>query len=228
MSRHAIERKPLQAFFKRLLDVVGAATLLALAGPVLAAVAVAIRLRMGRPVLFTQQRPGRQERPFTLCKFRTMGATRGPGGRLLGDAERLTPFGRSLRRWSVDELPQLWNVVRGDMSLVGPRPLLVRYLPFYTDRERLRHAMRPGITGWAQLHGRNEVPWDRRLALDVWYVEHWNLWLDLWILLRTVGATVSRRGVVDDPRSAMLNLDEERQGLLPGGHGERASRRCRP
>jgi lipopolysaccharide/colanic/teichoic acid biosynthesis glycosyltransferase len=129
-----------------------------------------------------------------------MNAKRGARGWSLGDAERLTPLGRSFRVRSIDELLQLWNVVQGDMNLVGLRPLLVRYLPFYTDRERLRHVMRPGISGRAQLHRRNEVSRDRQPALDVWSVDHWNLWLDLWILLHTVGATVSRRGVVDDPR----------------------------
>lgn len=165
---------------------------------------------MGRPVLFRQTRPGYRAKPFFLYKFRTMREAYGPDGTPRPDAERLTRLGRFLRRKSLDELPQLWNVCRGDMSLVGPRPLLTRYLPYFTDRERLRQTVRPGITGWAQIRGRNAASWDQRLSDDVWYVENWSLSLDLKILLMTLKAVLEGSGVVVDPRATMLNLDEER------------------
>ncbi len=201
---------------KRALDVVASGALLAVLSPVFAAIAVAIRATMGRPVLFAQLRPGLDGRLFRIYKFRTMTDRRGPDGEPLPDGERLTPFGRWLRRKSLDELPELLNVLKGDMSLVGPRPLLSRYLPYYSATERRRHAVRPGITGWAQIHGRNEAGWDERLARDVWYVDHMSLGLDLKILARTVFAVLRGAGVVTDPRSAMQNLDEERRPSLDG------------
>lgn len=204
-----------QSCLKRLLDVTVAALALAVFAVPMAAVAVAIRCTMGRPVLFRQVRPGRARKPFSLCKFRTMSDTCDPQGRLLPDRARLTRLGRFLRATSLDELPQLWNVLRGDMSLVGPRPLLCRYLPYFTDRESLRFDVRPGITGWAQIHGRNRVAWDDRLELDAWYVEHWSLALDLRILARTVAAVFARRGTVVDPSSLMLDLDAERASRMP-------------
>jgi lipopolysaccharide/colanic/teichoic acid biosynthesis glycosyltransferase len=169
-----------------------------------------IRQKMGSPVVLQQARPGIGELPFVLYKFRTMTDDRGPDGELLPDAARLTSLGRTLRRLSLDELPQLWNVIKGDMSLVGPRPLRMDYLPYFTELERLRHTVPPGITGWAQIHGRNEAAWDQRLAADVWYVENWSLLLDFKILLATLGRVLRRKNVVDDPRSIMLNLNEER------------------
>ena len=169
-----------------------------------------IRSRLGSPVFFRQTRPGLGGAPFELIKFRTMTDERDAGGQLLSDAERLTPLGRFLRVTSLDELPELWNVLRGDMSLVGPRPLLMRYLPYYTDRENKRHLVRPGLTGWAQLHGRNTVSWNERLALDVWYVENRSMLLDLKILLQTVALVLKREGVVIDPGAAMQDLDRER------------------
>lgn len=169
-----------------------------------------IRLKLGSPVLFRQTRPGLDGLPFKLIKFRTMTDDRDAEGVLLPDAERLTSFGRLLRATSLDELPELWNVLRGDMSLVGPRPLLMRYLPYYTDRERMRHRVRPGLTGWAQLQGRNTVSWDERLALDVWYVENRTMMLDFKILLQTVGVVLKREGVVIDPGAVMKDLDVER------------------
>ncbi len=171
---------------KRAGDMVGALLGLAVAAPVLAAAAVLIRLTMGSPVLFRQRRTGRYGRSFVLAKFRTMHMARDAQGRLLTDVERLTPVGRLLRRLSIDELPQLWHVLAGDMSLVGPRPLLPEYLPAYTPRERLRHAVRPGLTGCAQVNGRHTLPFSKRLALDTWYVEQWSLGLDLRILLVTL------------------------------------------
>jgi len=199
---------------KRLFDILLAAVILAVASPVMIAIALVIRATMGPPVLFRQVRPGKNKKPFTLLKFRTMNEARGGNGRLLPDSRRLTPLGRFLRRTSLDELPQLVNVLTGDMSIVGPRPLLCRYLPYYTERECLRFAVRPGITGWAQIHGRNLLGWDERLAFDAWYVENWSLALDCRILLRTLLACTTQKGLVVDPRSTGgLDLDEERGNL---------------
>lgn len=180
---------------KRLLDVVVAGVGLVLLSPLLAAIALAIRLRMGAPVLFRQTRPGRHGRPFELLKFRTMTDRRGPDGVLLPDAQRLTWIGRLLRRTSLDELPELVNVLRGDMSLVGPRPLLMEYLPLYTPEQARRHDVRPGITGWAQVNGRNATTWEERFAHDRYYVEHRSMRLDLHILKRTVTQVVTGAGV---------------------------------
>ena len=172
--------------------------------------AALIRYQLGSPVFFRQARPGLGGAPFELIKFRTMTDDRDATGASLPDSDRLTKFGRFLRATSLDELPELWNVLRGDMSLVGPRPLLLRYLPYYTEKERKRHLVRPGLTGWAQLHGRNTVSWNERLALDVWYVENRSMWLDLKILLQTVVLVLRREGVVTDPGALMKDLDVER------------------
>lgn len=180
---------------KRALDVTGALLGLALLAPLMAAVALLIRARMGRPVLFCQARPGLHGAPFTLIKFRTMHAALDAQGRPLSDADRLTPLGRRLRAWSLDELPELVNVVRGEMSLVGPRPLLMHYLPRYTPEQMRRHAVRPGITGWAQVHGRNSVSWEDRFARDVWYVDHLSPGLDMRILWQTVWMALRREGI---------------------------------
>jgi lipopolysaccharide/colanic/teichoic acid biosynthesis glycosyltransferase len=180
---------------KRVIDVLGASTALVVLSPLLAVVAVLVRVRMGPPVLFRQLRPGREGRPFELTKFRTMTDQRGPDGTLLPDAQRLTALGRFLRRTSIDELPELVNVVRGDMSLVGPRPLLMEYLPRYSAEQARRHEVRPGVTGWTQVNGRNELTWDEKFALDVWYVEHRSTRLDLEILGRTVSQVLSGQGV---------------------------------
>ncbi len=195
---------------KRAIDVIVSAMVLLVSAPVMAALAVTIRLTMGDPVLFRQVRPGYRERPFCLLKFRTMKDVSGPDSQPQPDSERLTPLGRFLRRTSFDELPQLWNVLKGEMSLVGPRPLLTRYSPYFTERERLRQTVRPGITGWAQIRGRNAASWDQRLSDDVWYVENWSLLLDLKILIMTLMRALQGSGVVVDPKSTMLNLDEER------------------
>jgi lipopolysaccharide/colanic/teichoic acid biosynthesis glycosyltransferase len=180
---------------KRLTDLVVAGLGLLVFSPLLAAVALAILVRMGRPVLFRQVRPGLDGRPFTLYKFRTMTNQRGPDGRLLCDEARLGRLGRFLRTWSLDEIPQFWNVLQGDMSLVGPRPLLPRYLPRYSARQRRRHLVKPGITGLAQIHGRNSLHWNTRLELDVQYAEHASFWLDIAILLATLVHVVLRVGV---------------------------------
>ena len=161
----------------------------------MAGVALAIRLEGHGPALFVQERPGLGGRPFRLYKFRTMRNANGPDGQPLPDAQRLTALGRFLRRASLDELPQLWNVLRGELSLVGPRPLLMEYLPRYSPEQARRHLVKPGITGWAQVNGRNAISWEEKFALDVWYVEHWSLGLDLKILLRTITSVITSRGV---------------------------------
>jgi lipopolysaccharide/colanic/teichoic acid biosynthesis glycosyltransferase len=180
---------------KRIFDIVVALVLLVLLAPVMLVVALVVRLADGSPVLFRQVRPGLGGVPFGLCKFRTMSEARDAGGELLADGARLTPLGAFLRRASLDELPQLFNVLRGDMSLVGPRPLLMEYLPLYDAEQARRHAVRPGITGWAQVNGRNAIGWPERLALDVWYVDHQSFALDLRILVMTVGRVLGGRGV---------------------------------
>jgi sugar transferase EpsL len=171
--------------------------------PVLLITAVVVRLSLGAPVLFRQVRPGRNGRPFTLYKFRTMRDATDAAGHTLPDGERLTNVGRVLRNWSLDELPELWNVVNGDMSLVGPRPLLMEYLALYSTAQARRHNVRPGMTGWAQVNGRNAPSWDERLALDVWYVDHHSLALDLRILVRTIAVVLARHGVTQPGHATM-------------------------
>jgi lipopolysaccharide/colanic/teichoic acid biosynthesis glycosyltransferase len=195
---------------KRAMDVVVATVLLVVLSPVVAVIALAVRIDLGRPVLFRQQRPGPDGAPFGFVKFRTMRDAHGADGRPLPDADRLTRFGAALRATSLDELPSLVNVVRGDMSLVGPRPLLLHYLPLYTAREARRHDVRPGVTGWAQVNGRNDLPWDDKLELDVWYVEHRSLALDVRILLRTLVVPFARRGITRGEHTTTPYLDEER------------------
>ncbi len=180
---------------KRSLDVVGAAVGLVALSPLLIVLGVLIRVKLGSPVLFVQERPGLRGRPFRMVKFRTMTDRRDPAGELLPDAERLTRFGRFLRAASLDELPELWNVLRGEMSLVGPRPLLMEYLPLDTPEQARRHEVRPGITGWAQVNGRNAISWDEKFRLDVWYVDNRTLSLDLRILILTVSSVFASRGI---------------------------------
>jgi lipopolysaccharide/colanic/teichoic acid biosynthesis glycosyltransferase len=171
--------------------------------PVIVVLAVLVRLKLGSPVLFKQERPGLAGRPFKLIKLRTMLDDRDEGGALRPDAERITPFGRWLRSTSLDELPELWNVFKGEMSLVGPRPLLMHYLPLYTVEQARRHDVRPGITGWAQVNGRNAIGWDEKFALDVWYVDHWSLALDARILLATLKSVASRHGISAEDDATM-------------------------
>jgi lipopolysaccharide/colanic/teichoic acid biosynthesis glycosyltransferase len=180
---------------KRFFDLLVASLALILLALPLLALLWLVRRKLGSPVLFSQVRPGLHGKPFTMVKFRTMTDERGPDGVLLPDAQRLTRFGRFLRASSLDELPELWNVLRGDMSLVGPRPLLMEYLPLYTPEQARRHVVRPGITGWAQVNGRNEISWAEKFALDVWYVDHRSFWLDLRILWRTVRKVLVRDGI---------------------------------
>jgi lipopolysaccharide/colanic/teichoic acid biosynthesis glycosyltransferase len=183
------------AFLKRAMDVAAAAFGLAVLSPMLVAVALIVKLSSRGPVFFRQERPGRGGRPFRILKFRTMTDSRGAGGEPLPDGARLTGVGRFLRRWSLDEYPELFNVLVGDMSLVGPRPLLMQYLERYTPEQARRHEVRPGITGWAQIHGRNQQSWAERFELDVWYVDHRGLGLDLRILALTVFKVLRREGI---------------------------------
>jgi lipopolysaccharide/colanic/teichoic acid biosynthesis glycosyltransferase len=177
--------------------------------PVALVVAVLVRLRLGSPVLFRQTRPGLYGAPFELVKFRTMRDAVRADGSSLPDHERLTAFGRALRASSLDELPELWNVLRGDMSLVGPRPLLMEYLPLYSAEQSRRHDVRPGITGWAQINGRNAVSWPDRFALDVWYVEHQSFWLDLRILMSTIRRVLRRDGISEAGEATMSRFTGE-------------------
>lgn len=180
---------------KRLFDFTAAALGLLLLAPLLLLLFALVRIKLGSPVLFRQTRPGLHGRPFELIKFRTMTDARGTDGALLPDAERLTPFGRFLRSTSLDELPELWNVLSGDMSVVGPRPLLMEYLPLYSPEQARRHEVRPGITGWAQVNGRNALDWDDKFRLDVWYVDHQSLALDIRILWLTAVKVLRREGI---------------------------------
>ena len=188
---------------KRVIDVVVAGSALLVLWPVMALIALGIWWSDGGPVLFRQMRPGYRGRAFTLLKFRTMRDRRDARGQLLPDAERLTPLGKLLRRLSLDELPQLWSVLRGDMSLVGPRPLLMQYLERYSAEEMRRHEVKPGITGWAQIHGRNATTWPDRFGLDLWYVDHSGLGLDARILLQTFWQTLKRNGIAQPGHATM-------------------------
>ena len=177
---------------KRLFDITAATVALVVLSPVYAITAYKVKQNLGSPVLFRQTRPGLNGQPFEMIKFRTMKDAIDSAGNPLPDSERLTDFGKALRNSSLDELPELWNVVKGDMSLVGPRPLLMEYLPLYSKEQARRHNVRPGITGYAQVNGRNAIGWDKKFELDTWYVDNQSLWLDIKILLKTVGKVVSR------------------------------------
>ncbi|MCG3881885.1 sugar transferase [Psychrobacter sp. Ps3] len=171
---------------KRLFDITAATTAMAVLSPVYVITGYKVKKNLGSPVLFRQTRPGLNGNPFDMVKFRTMTDCRDSEGNLLPNKDRLTPFGKMLRNTSLDELPELWNVIKGDMSLVGPRPLLMEYLPLYNDEQKRRHHVRPGITGYAQVNGRNAIGWDEKFALDLWYVDNQSLWLDIKILFKTV------------------------------------------
>jgi sugar transferase EpsL len=183
------------SWLKRLLDVVGASVALLIFGPLMLYLAFRVRQELGNPVLFRQVRPGLGGKPFVMYKFRTMTEERDEQGNLLPDEKRLTPFGAFLRAWSLDELPELFNVLKGDMSLVGPRPLLMQYLDRYTPEQFRRHEVKPGITGWAQVNGRNALSWEEKFKLDVWYVDNWTIWLDLKILWLTLVKVLRREGI---------------------------------
>lgn len=201
-----MKQKGLSYALKRALDIGVAGTALVAFAPVMGGAALAIRATMGAPVLFTQERPGLGGKPFLIYKFRTMLDARDPDGRLRPDAERLTPLGRFLRETSIDELPELLNVLEGTMSLVGPRPLLMAYLARYTPEQARRHEVMPGITGWAAVNGRNTTSWEERFALDLWYVDHWSPLLDLEILARTIKTVLSRQGVAHEGHATMFDF----------------------
>lgn len=194
---------------KRAFDIGAALCGLLLAWPILLLIALVVRVRLGKPVLFRQRRPGLHGKPFTLLKFRTMTDGCDAAGALLPDDQRMTPLWRLLRRSSLDELPELINVLRGDMSMVGPRPLLMEYLPHYTPEQARRHELRPGLTGWAAIHGRNATTWPERLEQDVWYVDHRTMALDCRILLRTVAKVVKQEGISPEGQVTMSRFDEE-------------------
>lgn len=191
---------------KRLFDVIGSVCGLLLFAPLVAIVAWQISRKMGSPVLFRQTRPGLNGRPFQMVKFRTMKDAVDAEGNPLPDSERLTPFGQFLRSSSLDELPELWNVLKGDMSLVGPRPLLMEYLPLYSPEQYRRHEVRPGVTGWAQVNGRNSLSWDEKFKLDVWYVDNRSLWLDIKILFLTVKKVLVRDGISAEGEATMAKF----------------------
>ena len=192
-----------ETYVKRALDVALSGCALVALSPVMGVAALLVRQKLGNPVIFCQERPGKDEQIFKLYKFRTMTDARGADGNLLPDAQRLTPFGRCLRSTSLDELPELWNILRGDMSIVGPRPLLVKYLPYYSQTERRRHAVRPGLTGLAQVNGRNLTSWAERFAYDVDYVDHISFALDAKIVLMTIWCVLSREGISAEGSATM-------------------------
>ena len=211
MIEHKING-PYEGFFKRALDIVISALALLLLSPVFGIVALLVRIKLGAPVLFTQQRPGNDERIFRIVKFRTMTDARDGEGQLLPDSERLTKFWKLLRSTSLDELPELINILKGDMSLVGPRPLLIQYLPYYRPEERERHAIRPGLTGYAQIHGRNYVMWDERIALDVEYAKNITFIGDLKIVFQTFIKVIKRADVAEKRIPPLDQVRREEKG----------------
>ena len=192
-----------QPMLKRAFDLIVSLLTLILLSPLLTLIASLVRLKLGSPIIFRQQRPGLRGEPFTIYKFRTMTGERDTQGNLLSDSERLTPFGQFIRSTSLDELPELFNVLKGNMSLVGPRPLLMQYLDRYTPEQMRRHEVKPGITGWAQVNGRNAITWEQKFALDVWYVDHQSLWLDLKIIALTIWKILKREGISQPGQATM-------------------------
>ena len=190
-------------FFKRLFDIVASASGLIFLSPVFLILIYLIRKNLGEPVFFTQERPGKDGKPFKMIKFRSMRDAVDKDGNPLPDSERLTPFGKKLRATSLDELPELWNVLKGEMSLVGPRPLLMSSLPLYNEFQNRRHEMRPGVTGWAQVNGRNALSWDEKFAHDIWYIDHYSFWLDMKILFLTVKKVFIKEGISAEGEATM-------------------------
>lgn len=190
-------------FFKRLFDIIASASGLIFLSPVFLILIYLIRKNLGEPVFFTQERPGKDGKPFKMIKFRSMRDVVDKDGNPLPDSERLTPFGKKLRATSLDELPELWNVLKGEMSLVGPRPLLMSYLPLYNEFQNRRHEMRPGVTGWAQVNGRNALSWDEKFAHDIWYIDHYSFWLDMKILFLTVKKVFIKEGISAEGEATM-------------------------
>ena len=203
-----------EAYVKRLLDLVLSAVALLLLSPVMLVVAVLVRCHLGAPVIFCQERPGKDEEIFKLYKFRSMTDACDAYGQLLPDELRLTRFGRFLRSTSLDELPELWNIFKGDMSIVGPRPLLVKYLPLYNEEQRHRHDVTPGLTGWAQVHGRNLCSWEEKFDYDIWYVDHVSFILDLQIIFLTVKAVLKREGISSETSETMEDFTGTSQDVL--------------
>lgn len=213
-----------QKYIKRSLDIIISLIALIILSPVLLVVAVLVRIKLGSPVIFHQERPGYREKIFGLCKFRSMTDERDESGALLPDEVRLTKFGKLLRSTSLDELPELWNILKGDMSLIGPRPLLVSYLPYYTSEEQLRHTVRPGLTGWAQVNGRNHVDWDRRMQLDVEYVRNISFLMDLKIFFLTLKKVFIRENIEVDTNKVEGNFAEIRKARLEAQASNKASK----
>lgn len=203
-----------EAYVKRLLDLVLSAVALLLLSPVILVVAILVRCNLGAPVIFCQERPGKDEEIFKLYKFRSMTDACDAYGELLPDELRLTRFGRFLRSTSLDELPELWNIFKGDMSIVGPRPLLVKYLPLYNEEQRHRHDVTPGLTGWAQVHGRNLCSWEEKFDYDIWYVDHVSFMLDLQIIFLTVKAVLKREGISSETSETMEDFTGTSQDVL--------------
>ena len=199
-------------FIKRLLDFVLSLIALIILSPVILIVAILVKIKLGSPVLFKQERPGKNEKIFRMYKFRTMTDEKDEDGNLLPDEIRLTKFGKVLRSTSLDELPELFNILKGDMSIVGPRPLLVNYLPYYTEREKHRHDVRPGLTGWAQINGRNTTLWDDRLEQDVYYVKHISFKIDIWIIIKTIQKVIKRSDILVGKEIPAGRLDDYRRG----------------
>ena len=200
---------------KRFFDVIGSLVAIIMLSPVLVVTAILVRKKLGSPILFQQQRPGKDGKVFQMYKFRSMTEERDNKGELLPDEIRLTEFGKKLRSTSLDELPELFNILKGDMSFIGPRPLLVRYLPLYNERQKHRHDVKPGITGYAQVNGRNAISWEEKFEKDVWYVEHISLWTDIKILLKTIVVVLTREGISSETAATMeefkgSRLDEKR------------------
>jgi lipopolysaccharide/colanic/teichoic acid biosynthesis glycosyltransferase len=191
---------------KRIIDVLFSIILLIILSPAILIIILLVGLMLGSPVLFRQTRPGYKGKPFVIYKFRSMTAEKDAEGKLLPDAKRLTRFGQFLRNTSLDELPELFNVIKGEMSLVGPRPLLMEYLPLYTPEQARRHEVKPGITGWAQINGRNTLDWDKRFQMDLWYIDHWSLGLDCKILFLTIFKVLRREGINAEGQTAMAKF----------------------
>lgn len=212
----------MKKFWKRLFDILISLGLIIVLSPLFLVLLGAVYWKMGRPVIFTQPRPGLNGRPFKMYKFRTMTEERDSEGNLLPDEERLTPLGRFLRETSLDELPELFNVLKGDMSLVGPRPLLMQYLERYTPHQARRHEVKPGITGWAQVNGRNAISWEEKFDLDVWYVDNWSLWLDIRILFLTLVKVLKREGISADGWATMPEFTGS-SGCAEDGNREAAA-----
>ena len=202
-----------EKYIKRLLDFTLSFLALIILSPVLLVTALLVRIKLGSPIIFHQERPGKSEKIFRLYKFRSMTEKCDENGNLLPDDQRLTRFGRTLRSTSLDELPELWNILRGDMSIVGPRPLLVKYLPLYNEEQRHRHDVRPGLTGWAQANGRNAISWEEKFKLDVWYVQHISFWVDVKVIFMTVKKVFCRDGISSETSVTMEEFSGTKESM---------------